>query len=83
MSPNVIQTIQTKYQSKMLAIIISVYCFIIATNTILKESFACKYFNESFLMGRTSTTGILLVKAESCDVYTYLRHLPIILFDLR
>jgi len=48
MSPNVIQTIQTKYQSKMLAIIISVYCFIIATNTILKETFVCKYFLKVF-----------------------------------
>jgi hypothetical protein len=82
MSPNVIQTIQTNYQSKMLAIITSVYCFIIATNTILKETFVCKYLVESFLMGRTSATGILLVKAEFCDAYTYLRHLPILLFDL-
>ena len=51
MSPNVIHTIQTNYQSKMLAIIISVYCFIISTNTVLKESLVCKYFIESFLTG--------------------------------
>jgi hypothetical protein len=77
MSPNVIHIIQTNYQSKMLAIIISVYCFIISANTFLKESLVCKYFIESFfLMGRTDATG------SSPVVHTCLSHLSIRLFDL-